>query len=146
MNKPTNQQIDKSTNQLINQCLFCKIVKGEIPSHKIYEDESILAFLDINPILPGQALVIPKNHHTSDFRKVDDHILSDLIIAAKKVAIKIDKALDTRCCVVIEGFDVDHLHIKLYPTTPVNHLVLSSCGKSDTIELGKIAEKINTLY
>ncbi|EKD56394.1 MAG: histidine triad (HIT) protein [uncultured bacterium] len=135
------QSIVKENN--MNNCIFCKIVAGKIPSYKVYEDNNILAFLDINPILNGQALVIPKKHYTSDFRKVDDNILSKLIIVTKKVAIKIDKALDTRCCIMIEGFDVDHLHIKLYPTTPENHLILTPCGKSDPIELEKITKKIN---
>lgn len=127
----------------MKNCIFCKIVKGDIPSHKIYEDNDFLAFLDINPILSGQALVIPKNHIFSDFKQVDDQILSDLIKVAKKVAQKIDKALNTRCCLVIEGFDVNHLHIKLYPTTPKNHLVLSSCGKPTTIELKQLTKLIN---
>jgi diadenosine tetraphosphate (Ap4A) HIT family hydrolase len=93
--------------------------------------------------LPGQALVIPKNHHTSDFKKVDDNVLASLIIVAKKVAIKIDHALDTRCSLVIEGFDVDHLHIKLYPTTSQNHLVLTPSQKYSPTDLGKIANQIN---
>ena len=46
---------------IMNDCVFCKIVKGEIPSYKVYEDESFLAFLDINPLNPGHTLVIPKN-------------------------------------------------------------------------------------
>jgi len=127
----------------MKNCIFCQIIKGEIPCYKIYEDDDSLAFLDINPILPGQALVIPKNHCTSDFRKVDNEVLTELIVTTKKVAQKIDKALSTRCCLVIEGFDVDHFHIKLYPTTLGNHLVLSSCGKSTSIELKDILNKIN---
>lgn len=47
----------------MENCIFCKIVAGEIPSHKIYEDENVLAFLDITPVNPGHVLVVPKEHH-----------------------------------------------------------------------------------
>jgi histidine triad (HIT) family protein len=47
----------------MDSCLFCKIVKGEIPSHRVYEDDAVLAFLDIMPVNPGHTLVIPKDHH-----------------------------------------------------------------------------------
>jgi histidine triad (HIT) family protein len=72
-------------------CIFCKIVKGEIPCSKIYEDKEFLAFLDIRPINPGHTLVIPKSHCTNllDFPKAEE---TDLVEFIKKVAKAVVKA------------------------------------------------------
>ncbi|RKP24263.1 HIT-like domain-containing protein [Syncephalis pseudoplumigaleata] len=67
-------------------CLFCKIVKGTIPSRKIIETEKTLAFLDIEPLAKGHALVIPKEH-AEFFHQLSDESLSDLLPTAKKVAL-----------------------------------------------------------
>ena len=69
----------------MQDCLFCKIVKGEIPSKKVYEDEYCIAFLDINPANPGHTLVIPKEHAQAIF-DIDERVLARTIIAAKKIA------------------------------------------------------------
>lgn len=127
---------------MFDECIFCKIVREEIAAEKIYEDEFSLAFLDINPVITGQALVIPKKHAPSYFVKVDDAVLSQILIVAKKVAKKIDKALNSRCCLVMEGFEIDHLHYKIYPTTPVDHFRLGPQKPARLQELKKLAEKI----
>lgn len=125
------------------ECIFCKIVKREIASYKVYEDDKTLAFLDINPAMEGQTLVIPKIHATSYLVEVDDAILRDTIVAAKKVMQKIDKALNSRSIVMIEGFDINHFHLKIYPTTSENHLRLNPSIPASQDDLEKIAEKIN---
>lgn len=66
-------------------CIFCKIVSGEISSDKIYEDEDVFAFVDIRPVSKGHTLVVPKNHF-SDFLQTDDMDLQKLVVAAKKIA------------------------------------------------------------
>lgn len=73
---------------MANDCLFCKIAAGEIPSTKVYEDEHILAFRDINPVAPVHVLVIPKQHLDSidDFRPEHDELLSKLFAAVRAVA------------------------------------------------------------
>ena len=97
-------------------CLFCKIVKGEIPSHKIWEDNEHTAFLDINPRQRGQTLVITKKHFDSYSFNLPDKDFSKLFLAAKKVGKIIDKALNTeRCVMITEGYGVNHVHVKLYP-------------------------------
>lgn len=68
----------------MNNCIFCKIIRGEIPSTKIYEDEKFLAFLDINPVNPGHVLVIPKRHF-EDASTTPDDILSNLTIIGNKI-------------------------------------------------------------
>lgn len=125
-----------------SDCIFCKIVKKEIPTNIIYEDKNNLAFLDVKPVMEGQSVVISKQHNTSDFKKVEDTILADLIKATKKTAKLLDITFKTRCCVVIEGFDIDHLHFKLYPTTPEDHLKLQPQQLADSNKLQQLAIKI----
>ena len=72
-------------------CVFCKIVKGEVPAYKVYEDEFVLAFLDINPINDGHTLVIPKKHH-EDFLHLDEKEIAELMHAVQKVAKAVKKA------------------------------------------------------
>lgn len=69
-------------------CIFCKIVKGEIPSRNIYETDNVLAFHDIQPAAPVHALVIPKKHLSSmnDAQEEDRELLGELLLAAKKIA------------------------------------------------------------
>ena len=66
-------------------CIFCKIVNGEIPSYKIYEDEKIMAFLDINPYAPGHTLIIPKEH-TLDITTISNDTLAHIMDKAKEIA------------------------------------------------------------
>ena len=100
-----------------NNCNFCKIVKGEIPCHKIWEDEKHLAFLSIFPNTEGFSIVIPKKHFSSYAFDLSDEILSELVIASKKVAKLIDSKLEDvgRTGMIFEGFGVDHVHAKLFP-------------------------------
>ncbi|KKR49299.1 MAG: Histidine triad (HIT) protein [Candidatus Magasanikbacteria bacterium GW2011_GWC2_40_17] len=70
---------------MVKDCIFCKIISGEIPSFKIYENNQVLAFLDINPVNPGHTLIIPKDHYYN-FSDTPEEILCELIRAAKKVA------------------------------------------------------------
>ncbi len=100
-------------------CIFCKIVKGEIPANKIEENEEFLAFLGIFPKFAGMTVVVTKRH-TGDsyvYRALSDEELSRMHLFAKKVALKIDRALGSdRTIQVAEGFDIkDHTHLKLFP-------------------------------
>ena len=75
----------------MEECIFCKIIKGEIPCSKIYEDEKAMAFLDIAPINKGHALVIPKEHHET-FEELPDELSKYLIEIVKKISIAVKKA------------------------------------------------------
>ena len=99
------------------ECVFCEIVSGNIPSHTVWEDEKHLAILGIFPNTKGMTVVFPKTHFSSYAFDLEDNILQGLIVAAKKVGKKLDKALPTsmRTGLVFEGFGVDHVHAKLYP-------------------------------
>lgn len=101
----------------MEDCIFCKIVKKEVPCHKIWEDKKHLAFLSIFPNTPGFSVVIPQKHYPSYAFANDNKVLTDLILATKKVAKLLDAAFDDvgRTGMFFEGFGVDHLHTKLYP-------------------------------
>lgn len=98
-------------------CIFCKIVSGESLCHKIWEDDKHLAFLSIFPNTEGFSVVITKEHYSSYAFDLSDNVLSDLVIASKKVAKLLDSKLDDvgRTGMVFEGFGVDHVHAKLFP-------------------------------
>jgi len=99
----------------MENCIFCKIAAGEIPATKVYEDDTVVAFLDINPKAPGHTLLIPKIH-CPWFQELADDIYTKLFLAAKKIAldIKIQNDADyVRLGIV--GTDVPHTHIHLVP-------------------------------
>lgn len=99
----------------MSDCIFCKIVAGEIPAAKVYEDDKILAFLDINPVTYGHVLVIPKEHHQM-ITDVPDDLLCYCFIKSKKLMIKIKEAMAADFVVVsVVGIDVPHFHIHLVP-------------------------------
>lgn len=98
-------------------CIFCKIVSGELPCHRIWEDEKHLAFLSIFPNTPGFTVVTTKVHYGSYAFEQPDEVLSGLVLATKNVA-KVLTAYFTdtaRCGMFFEGYGVDHLHSKLSP-------------------------------
>ena len=99
--------------------IFSKIIKGEIPSYRIAEDENYYAFLDINPLAKGHTLVVPKKEVDYIF-DVEDELLGDMMVFAKKVARAIDKAVECkRVGVAVIGLEVPHAHIHLIP---INHI------------------------
>jgi diadenosine tetraphosphate (Ap4A) HIT family hydrolase len=100
----------------MEDCIFCKIAKGEIDSAKIWEDDEFLAILDLNPNTKGMTLVLTKNHFDSYVFSMPDDIYQRFALASKKVAKILEKALEVkRVAMVMEGMGVNHAHIKLYP-------------------------------
>ncbi|ALO16068.1 HIT-like protein [Salinivirga cyanobacteriivorans] len=97
------------------ETIFSKIVKGDIPSHKVYEDDNFLAFLDIAPLKKGHTLVIPKR--TEDYLfDLDDSELAEMMIVSKKVAKAIKKVFPCeKVGVAVLGLEVPHAHIHLVP-------------------------------
>ena len=99
-------------------CIFCKIIDSEIPSYKIYDDEKIMAFLDINPVSPGHTLIIPKGH-TLDISTIDNSVLLDIMIKAKEIAIvQMEKlGADGYTLVQNNGIaqEVKHFHLHVIP-------------------------------
>lgn len=99
-------------------CIFCKIIAGEIPSYKVYEDNQIFAFLDINPVSPGHTLIIPKKH-TLDLNTIDNDTLIRIFDKARDVAkILVDKMnADGFSLVQNNGCaqEVKHYHLHVIP-------------------------------
>ena len=97
-------------------CIFCKIVKGEIPSFKIYEDKDFIAILDLFPNTKGMALVLTKEHFDSYAADMEDDIYAKFFLSAKKISKLLDEKLNVkRTALVMEGMGINHAHIKLYP-------------------------------
>ena len=98
------------------ETIFDKIVSGEMQSWKVWEDENYLAFLTPFPNTPGFTVVIPKVNVSDYLFEMDEDTYAGLLLAAKKVARKIEKAFDTpRVAMIVEGTGVAHVHIKLLP-------------------------------
>lgn len=101
----------------MENCIFCKIVKGEAPSYKIWEDLEHIAFLTPFPNTEGFSVVTTKKHYPSYAFNLPDNVLKKLIIASKKVGKLLDAKLEDvgRTGMIFEGFGVDHVHSKLFP-------------------------------
>ena len=103
----------------MDNCVFCKIINGEIPSEKVYEDEEILAFKDINPAAPVHILIIPKKHIESllDIKEEDERIVAKIYKVINKIAQEIGLEKDGFRVIVNCGKDagqeVMHLHFHL---------------------------------
>lgn len=101
----------------MTDCIFCKIIAGEIPSHKVRENDKFFAILDVFPNTKGQTLVIAKDHHDSNILANEDKdFFSKHLLAAKEVSQLLKSKLQVqRVWLIIEGMGVNHAHIKLYP-------------------------------
>lgn len=127
----------------MNDCVFCKIAQGSIPSQVIWENEDFLAFLDIFPPVPGATVVIPKKHMDSYIKNANPEFLSNFMEAIKKTMDLLDTKLEgnIRTKLVFEGLEVNHLHAKLWPMYPgVAEEKPQSPASNE--ELAKMAEKI----
>jgi len=102
--------------------VFTKILNGEIPCNKIAESEKFIAFLDIEPLVTGHVLVIPKIEVNKIFDVPDDY-LAEMLVFAKPIAHAIEKAFDCkRCGISVIGLEVPHAHMHLIPINSANDL------------------------
>ncbi|MDD4250978.1 MAG: HIT family protein [Candidatus ainarchaeum sp.] len=126
-------------------CVFCKIINGNIPCEKIFENDSYFAFLDINPMHPGHTLLIPKKHVDYIF-DLSDKELFDFLTTAKKLSLILQKAIGTeKVGLVVEGFLVRHAHIHLIPINPGMQLDSSLQKPINKEVLQKIGDQIRTI-
>lgn len=124
--------------------IFTKIIKGEIPCHKIYEDEKTLAILDIYPIQPGQVVVVPKKQ-VGFVWDLEDEDYTALMHTVKRVGMKLREVFSEkeRVGVMIEGLEVtDHAHVKVFPFSKGEYRDLPTTNEPDHEELAKLAEKL----
>lgn len=123
--------------------LFTKIIKGEIPSHKIYEDDKTYAFLDIFPTQPGHTLVIPKVQ-IDRFEDLPEEDYAALMQTVKKLAKHLHAKTGKRITLKAEGFDVPHAHIHLIPCASAEEFWQKPDRSQDPNhdELAKMAEEL----
>tara|TARA_R110001583_G_scaffold74156_6_gene205602 strand:- start:8180 stop:8575 length:396 start_codon:yes stop_codon:yes gene_type:complete len=123
--------------------LFTKIVNGEIPCHKIAEDDKYFAFLDISPLAMGHTLVIPKVEVDYIF-DLEDEVLAGLNLFAKRVAKAVEKSVECkRIGVAVIGLEVPHTHIHLVPLNAIGDLNFSNTKLNPAQEdLAEIAARI----
>jgi len=106
--------------------VFSKIIAGEIPSYKVAEDDRYYAFLDINPLVKGHTLVVPKKE-TDYIFDLDDETLADMMVFAKRVAKAIKEAVPCkRVGVTVIGLEVPHAHIHLIPISKESDIYFSN--------------------
>lgn len=105
--------------------IFSKIISGEIPSYKVYEDDRYYAFLDINPLAKGHTLVVPKTE-TDYLFDLEDDLLGGMMVFAKKVALAIDHTMECkRVGIAVLGLEVPHAHIHLVPINNLHDIEFS---------------------
>lgn len=124
--------------------VFTKIINGDIPSHKIYEDDRTIAFLTIQPFAPGHTLVVPKVQ-VDQIWDLDDDEYTNLLAVAKKVATHLRAVTGKdRVGVTVKGFEVPHVHIHLVPLSRGEGISLDVNGApvADQAELEAMAEKL----
>lgn len=130
------------------ESIFTKIVRGEIPSYKIDENDEFMAILDIFPSHYVQILIISKMEVSSKFTDLDAEFVAKGVKFAHKIAKKAEKAFPDfdRFQLVIEGFEVNHFHIKIYPAKSRDQAVTKNweTSKADDEDLKEILEKLKS--
>lgn len=128
-------------------CIFCKIIAKEIPSSIIYEDEKVIAFLDISQATRGHTLVVPKEHFANIY-SIDEETLSHLIKVVQKLSVKLKSKLDANGINVLNnnelsaGQTIEHLHFHIIPRYD-EHDGFSCHFTSNEVDLKKLAAIIN---
>lgn len=121
--------------------IFSKIIKGEIPSFRIAENEKFYAFLDINPLVEGHTLVIPKLE-VDKFLDMPDEYLKEILLFAKPIATAIEKSFPcNRCALSVVGLEVPHAHMHLIPINNMNDINFTRKKLSPTQEELKSTQK-----
>lgn len=128
-----------------DNCIFCKIIKKEIPANKVYEDNDFFAFLDIQPVSIGHILIIPKKH-IMWMQEADDKTIAEIFKLSKKLMLAIKKGLECDYVQVsIVGTDVPHFHIHLIPRYFNDNLPKFSTRKYTNKEIQNTIKKITEI-
>jgi histidine triad (HIT) family protein len=136
----------------LSDCIFCKIAHKEAPASVVYEDDEVMAFLDINPIERGHTLVIPKRHFV-DIWDIEAGVLTKMIMVTRQVARKLATTLNTEGINTFSasgkpaGQDIYHFHIHVIPVgrgerTKFIDWWLSKISRAERSELDKLAQKL----
>ncbi len=130
-------------------CIFCKIVSGEIPSFKILETDKCVAILDINPANPGHTLIISKEHYDNVY-SIDDEVLKDMVLVAKKIARRLKDRFECKGVNIImnnekpAGQIIPHAHMHVIPRFDEDRVIITYAKKELTKEqFSEIAKKLS---
>lgn len=128
----------------MNDCIFCKIVKGDIPSEKVYEDSDFLAFMDIYPVMKGHVLMIPK-HHVEWMQDESDENIGKIFIQVKTLMKKMKESLGCDFVQIgVVGEAVKHFHIHLIPRYLDDNMVRWPVLNYADSEMEELAQKIRS--
>ena len=126
--------------------IFTRIIRGEIPAHKVYEDDKSFAFLDISPVQPGHILVVPKVQ-VDRLEDLSDEDYAALMGSVRKLMRRVVEVFgeEYRACLKTEGFDVPHVHVHIIPCRngAEFHARQNLNAEPDHADLAKIAEKLS---
>lgn len=125
----------------MDDSIFTKIIRGEVPSHKIYEDEHIYAFLDINPSTEGHTLVVPKQQVEFVWDLADKEYAA-LMASVKKIAAHLRAKTGKYVGEMVLGTDVPHAHVHLIPFTSVDEVRPGIPGEPDHDALAQVATRL----
>jgi histidine triad (HIT) family protein len=127
----------------MNKTLFEKIADGELPSYKVWEDDNHYAFLDINPMVEGHTLVIPKRNIGDHLFHLNQNQYTELMVATHKVAQLLEeKLVAKRVMMAVEGYEVPHVHIKLLPMQELAPIHSLTPTKASQAELESVQQKL----
>ena len=133
----------------MKECIFCKIINREVPANIVYEDERVLAFLDINPISRGHTLIVPKKHYTDIYDVTEDY-LKEMAVIAKKMSVAMKKGLGADGVNILHASgeaaqqSVFHFHIHLVPRYRGDKLDTWPKSRYKEKNLDKVAEEIKS--
>lgn len=128
-------------------CIFCKIVKGEIPSVKIWEDKEFMAFLDASPAAKGHTLIIPKDHYENIF-DIPENVLGNCVKIAQKISFILKDKLKADGINLLNSNnkvaqqDVPHFHMHVIPRYKEDDLIIKLENKTEDKDLDKVKEEI----
>ncbi len=128
----------------MNDCLFCKIIKGEVPSYTVYEDDLVKAFLDIAPSTNGDLLIIPKEHF-ENIMDINDEIIAHIFKVAKKLYPILKEKLGCKGMTLVQnnelGQDIKHFHLHLTPRYD-NDLLAHNFNKISLLNVETVFDKL----
>lgn len=132
----------------MKDCIFCKIAEGKMSAHKVYEDDSAVAFLDKHPINPGHILVIPKVHEP-DFYNLEQEVYVHLMEVVQKLGKVVNREMNPKKVgLIIAGLDVPHTHVHIVPIHEYHDITSKSLLEGNRAnptddELSTVAGKLN---